>query len=127
MGGFQIKKGLKGNLFDAAGNLLITPEEGCWYITIDTYELYACFDGVVKPIGGIADFSDKFNQLEEKIDTKIQTYGYKSSLPVKGEANVIYMITDENAQYRWSETSAQYYCVGRDYNEISIIDGGSAE
>ena len=124
---FQIKKGLSTNLFDELGNLLITPEEGCWYITTDTFELYACFDGIVKAIGGIADFSDRFDELEEKIDTKIQTYGYKSALPTKGEANVMYIVTDENAQYRWSEASSQYYCVGRDYNEISIIDGGSAE
>ena len=47
MGDFQIKKGLKQNLFDDLGNLLITPEEGCWYITTDTFELFVCFNGMV--------------------------------------------------------------------------------
>lgn len=123
---FQIKKGLSTNLFDGFGNLLITPEEGCWYITIDTFELYACYNGVLQAVGGIADFTDKFEDLESKIDAKIQTYGYKSALPKKGEVDTIYVVSEENAQYRWSETSLQYYCVGRDYNEISLIDGGNA-
>jgi hypothetical protein len=102
---FQIKKGLSTNLFDEFGNLLITPEEGCWYITIDTFELYACYNGALQAVGGIADFADKFKDLESKIDAKIQTYGYKSALPKKGEVDIIYVVSEENAQYRWSETS----------------------
>lgn len=53
--GFQIKKGLSSNLFDKDGKLLITPEEGCWYITTDTYKLYAYFNGTLGAIGDIAD------------------------------------------------------------------------
>lgn len=54
MAQFQIKKGLSHRLFDNAGNLLITPEEGYWYITTDTYKLYACFNGIIKEVGSVA-------------------------------------------------------------------------
>lgn len=128
MGNFQIKKGLKANLFDGDGNLLITPEEGCWYITIDTYELYVCFNGIVSPVGAAA-ISDleRFDQLSERIESIVQNYGYKNSLPRVGEENVVYRVIDENAEYRWDKVSQQYYCVGRDYKEIQIIHGGKAE
>ena len=93
---FSIKKGLKQNLFDINGNLLITPEEGCWYITTDTYELYVCFNGTLSLVNSaVEDFSEKLNALETKIDSKIQTYGYKFSLPTTGEEGVIYNHTFE--------------------------------
>ena len=124
---FSIKKGLKQNLFDINGNLLITPEEGCWYITIDTYELYVCFNGTLSLVNSaVEDFSEKLNALETKIDSKIQTYGYKFSLPTTGEEGVIYCVTDENAQYRWDAFSRQYFCIGRDYKEIQVLHGGQA-
>lgn len=126
MAQFQIKKGLSTNLFDNVGNLLITPEEGCWYITVDTFQLYACFDGVVKKVGDVEDFEARLSDLEEQVEKIVQTYGYKSALPLKGEENVVYVVTDENAQYYWNETTSSYFCMGRDYNEISVIDGGNA-
>lgn len=128
MGDFQIKRGLKQNLFDLEGNLLITPEEGCWYITSDTFELFVCFNGVVSPVGAAA-ISDleRFDQLSERIESIVQNYGYKNSLPRVGEENVVYRVIDENAEYRWDKVSQQYYCVGRDYKEIQIIHGGKAE
>jgi hypothetical protein len=106
MGDFQIKRGLKQNLFDLEGNLLITPEEGCWYITSDTFELFVCFNGVVSPVGAAA-ISDleRFDQLSERIESIVQNYGYKNSLPRVGEENVVYRVIDENAEYRWDKVS----------------------
>lgn len=126
MAQFQIKKGLSKNLFDGEGKLLITPEEGCWYITTDTFELYAYFDGVFEAVGAVQDFESRFEALETQIAQIHKTVGYLSSLPIPGEPNTIYTIIDENAQYRWDEVSQKYYCMGRDYNEISVIYGGEA-
>jgi hypothetical protein len=126
MAEFQIKKGLKANLFDDNKNLLITPEEGCWYITTDTFELYSYFDGVFSPIGVVGDFEARISALEERAESMIQTYGYKTALPPKGEKNVVYYVTDENANYFWNENLQAYVCGGRDYKEIKIINGGRA-
>ena len=124
---FQIKKGLSINLFDENGDLRIIPEEGCWYITTDTFELYACFDGIFKAIGSIPDFETRLSALETRIEKIVQTYGYKSGLPKVGEENVIYVVAEENAEYRWDNASQTYYCIARDYQEITSINGGNAE
>ena len=52
------------------------------------------------------------------------TYG---ELPSIGDANTVYVVTGENAAYRWDDTLLQYVCVGRDYNEIEQINGGTAD
>lgn len=49
-----------------------------------------------------------------------------SALPSKGEVNGIYFVIDENATYRWDEDNLKYECVGRDYKEIKLINGGDA-
>lgn len=43
--------------------------------------------------------------------------------PPIGSSNQIYIDTTENATYRWDDKSLKYYCVGRDYMNIKIIDG----
>lgn len=50
-----------------------------------------------------------------------------SELPSIGEKNGIYFVIDENATYRWDDTNLKYECVGRDYKEIKLINGGNAE
>jgi hypothetical protein len=126
MAEFQIKKGLKANLFDSNKNLLITPEEGCWYITTDTFELYGYFNGVFSAIGAVGDFDSRVSALEERVESIVQTYGYKTALPPMGEKNVVYYVTDEKANYFWDENTKTYICGGRDYEEIRVINGGKA-
>ena len=43
--------------------------------------------------------------------------------PLTGRIGCIYVDTTNNASYRWDNTDLKYYCIGRDYNEIQIIDG----
>lgn len=47
-------------------------------------------------------------------------------LPTEGEANIVYIVEEENALYRWDEDTASYTAVGRDYTEVVVIDGGGA-
>lgn len=131
---FKIYKGLSTNL-ERAPKI-----EGCWYITTDTQELYVCFDGVLHHINDassfdptemqndinnikkdIADLETKVNQAHGSVTVK--SYG---ELPNVGSADIVYIIEDENAIYRWDATNSKYFSVGRDYNEIEVIYGGSA-
>lgn len=48
------------------------------------------------------------------------------NFPPVGNTHQIYIDTDDNAIYRWNGTATKYFCVGRDYNEIQIINGGGA-
>lgn len=47
-------------------------------------------------------------------------------LPTVGNSQNIYFVIGENAVYRWDEEKLLYFCVGRDYEEISLINGGTA-
>ena len=131
---FKIYKGLSTNL-ERAPKI-----EGCWYITTDTQELYVCFDGVLHHINDAGSFDptemqNDINNIKKDIadlETKVnQAHGsvtVKSSeeLPAVGSADIVYIIEDENAIYRWDATNSKYFSVGRDYNEIEVIYGGSA-
>lgn len=46
--------------------------------------------------------------------------------PSVGNLKQIYIDTGNDAIYRWDTATAKYFCVGRDYNEIQIINGGGA-
>ncbi len=48
------------------------------------------------------------------------------SFPLIGNENLIYIDKSENATYRWDNEGLKYYCIGRDYKQVEIINGGSA-
>ena len=50
-----------------------------------------------------------------------------ANLPNVGSENMVYFVKNENATYRWDEAGLKYYCTGRDYQEIKVINGGNAE
>lgn len=53
-------------------------------------------------------------------------FGTRYDFPTVGEKDALYIAADENAAYRWNEGDLHYYCIGRDYNEIKLINGGDA-
>lgn len=46
--------------------------------------------------------------------------------PNVGENNVLYVDESDSATYVWNEENATYTCIGRDFTNINIIDGGDA-
>ena len=71
---FQIKKGLSTQLFDAQGKCLLRKKvEGCWYLTVDTAEVYVCVrsipgeessDLVLKRVNELGDFNNYYTKAE---------------------------------------------------------------
>lgn len=45
--------------------------------------------------------------------------------PTHGTENDFFIDVGANATYRWDSANLHYYCIGRDYEEIDIISGGS--
>lgn len=94
--------------------------------------------GCCKIIGQISSLQQINGNItaEEKIGGSLSTgilaikavYQYKSKFefPTLGEVSALYVAQDENASYRWNESDLHYYCVGRDYQEIEVINGGSS-
>ena len=126
MANFQIKKGLSTKLHDAQGNLLITPEEGCWYITTDTFELYTCFNGKFRRVGQAEDFEARLSALEERVEKISKTYDKYMDLPKQGEEGTIYIVEDKNLSYRWDDDTQSYQALGTDYKEVTLLYGGNS-
>lgn len=49
-----------------------------------------------------------------------------SDLPEIGEENIVYIVEEENATYRWEADTSKYLCIGRETPVIQIICGGNA-
>ena len=132
---FKIKKGLRENL-PSVGEL------GCWYLTTDTHELFACLNEAegdltlhrvnIDETFDLTEITNKVNTLETDVTTLkalgTKTYDSYASLPNVGSEEVIYIVKNENAAYRWVNDGKDhhYMCVGRDFSKITIIDGGTA-
>lgn len=66
-----------------------------------------------------------FNSLQ--LDShSIITKPNKYEFPSIGAQDVLYVATDENKVYRWDDTELKYFVVGTNYEDIKIINGGSA-
>lgn len=143
---FKIKKGLKDNL-PKVGEL------GCWYLTTDTHELFTCLNGdegdlTLHKVNDIETFdpteiNNRITELDNRVssvETRVDNLQLESGvvrvttiydLPGVGDPNVVYVVVDQNAIYRWDSegdsSNNHYICIGRDFESIQSIDGGNAE
>lgn len=123
---FQIKKGLLSSLMNDQGVCVLPLDkriDGCWYLTTDTTEL---FIGRGTPEKfELKPLSSSSADIPEVVDSKVSFVASIEDLPsIDPDKETIYVVNNENASYRWTGTT--YVCMGRDYNEIKIIDGGTA-
>lgn len=61
-----------------------------------------------------------------EIKLKSQQYPSKYAFPNQGDPAVVYIDIVENEAYRWDEKSNSYICIGADWHQVKIINGGSA-
>ena len=47
-------------------------------------------------------------------------------VPNSGWENDIFLDTTNNKIYRWDTTDMKYFCIGSNYDDIEVINGGSA-
>lgn len=91
---------------------ILAPVCGLFYFILETSCLWA--------------YEDKWIQ----ITTPPREVLFKSSttqeFPPVGNELCLYIAENENKLYRWDDTTIKYYCVGSDYNDIKIINGGGA-
>ncbi len=71
-----------------------------------------------------------FEGTEEEWLTSLKassiSYGSIYEFPNIGEDGVLYIDTGKNRIYRWDAADKKYFCVGADWQEINIVDGGNA-
>lgn len=51
------------------------------------------------------------------------TVATRFDLPTLGEAGGVYFVKNEGATYRWDSETGKYECAGRDYSNVTIING----
>lgn len=71
-------------------------------------------------------YSEKWIQITSP---PIKYIVYRDSylnFPTVGNEDQIYIDTTENATYRWDEMNIRYYCIGRDYKNVKVINGGDS-
>lgn len=56
----------------------------------------------------------------------VQQYESRLVFPTVGVGDVIYLDKEDNAMYRFDEEKLMYYCVGRDWKKIEVLNGGNA-
>ena len=81
-------------------------------------------------------FSDKdhkhttsdISELDSILKNKIEKNAYSgiSEFPSIGNTGEIYIDISANKIYRWDDEKLLYFCIGSDYNEIEIINGGGS-
>ena len=67
---------------------------------------------------------NKSRTIEVKL--KPQQYPSKYAFPNQGNPAVVYIDVVENESYRWDEETRSYICIGADWHQIRIINGGTA-
>lgn len=128
---FKILRGNKANLFYSDGSIKLPKEKlinGYWYLTNDTAEVYVCLPSdpeIVDSPLTLKKINDDDGDVES-FDPEVKVVSTFTDLtpPAEGDTEEIYIVEDENATYRWNGSS--WACMGRDYNEILLIDGGKA-
>lgn len=60
----------------------------------------------------------------DKGDSGTYSYANYEDFPTIGDPNRLYIDLSENCVYRFDEEKLTYRCVGRDYNDIEVINGG---
>ena len=58
--------------------------------------------------------------------TELKYYNSMFEFPNIGEDDYLYLDREKNKSYRWDSSQLRYICVGSDYEDIGIIEGGSA-
>ena len=59
--------------------------------------------------------------MPQKVYVKELRFANHYEFPAMGNSECLYIAVDENATYRYDDGERAYFCVGRDYKEIEVI------
>jgi len=136
---FEVTQSRLGSVPITNGQLVVCTDTGNFYRDLDGTRI-ALGNSVEKisslPLAPLADkiyllttdhslwyFNSEWIQLNKGFVVQAANY---ASLPAVGSESCIYVVKNLNKSYRWDDTTNSYYCIGSDYNDISIINGGTA-
>ena len=71
----------------------------------------------------IQDYEKRLQSLEGQ--SHIEQFENYLAFPTSGNENICYVDKKDNKLYRWDSKDLKYYCIGSDYNQIEIVNGGN--
>jgi hypothetical protein len=139
---FEIKRGYKDRLMDKDGSPKIDLQDGCWYLTLDTAEVYVAINlnGVLDlykineaPGLDLEEFNERFDALEARVSAlenkgEPLRFAEKNQFPSVGESDKLYIAIDENQLYIFMDN--EYVPIGGSSSgdlNIQVINGGDAK
>lgn len=137
---FEVTQSQLNSVPIANGQLIVCTDTGNFYRDLENTRI-ALGNSVEKvtslPLAPIIDkiyllttshslwyFNNEWIQVSNKaLIVHVAAY---SQLPAVGSESCLYVVKNLNKTYRWDDADNRYYCVGSDYNDINVIDGGTA-
>lgn len=97
---------------DSERQAIVAPIQGLFYFVLETSCLW--------------NYDSGWKQITAPPKETVMKAETIQDFPVMGNETCLYIAKKENKLYRWDDESIRYYCVGSDYNDIEIINGGNA-
>jgi len=69
-------------------------------------------------------------KIKELISSKSENVVEKQNcllFPSIGDPNLFYIDAGNNSVYRWDKGKMKYFCIGKNYENIDVISGGSSK
>lgn len=79
----------------------------------------------IKTINGVSLLGSGDITIQSSSQSVVQVSNFED-LPLVGSKNSIYIVDSINSLYRWDTFTSSYICVGSNYKQVTIIDGGNA-
>jgi len=102
----------------------------------DISEFVERLSSIESQLASVEDRLDSLGNRLDAVEASIEEGGTStpstitvnkfSDLPEIGEENIVYIVEEENATYRWEADTSKYLCIGRETPVIQIICGGNA-
>lgn len=63
------------------------------------------------------------NESKKPSFSFIEEFDIRQEFPIVGKEKTLYIAKKEKASYYWDSSNLKYECIGRDYEEVNIING----
>lgn len=76
---------------------------------------------------GLSVLVSKMQDYVEQASVAVKSYTSLMNFPTIGETEYLYVDVTNNKSYRWDDDNLKYICIGSDWEQIEVVDGGSSE
>ena len=75
---------------------------------------------------GLLTYDRKIKEVISQQSINIIEKDNYLQFPSIGDKNILYLDIENNSCYRWDDSEMKYFCIGKNYDDIEVISGGSS-